>query len=118
MRVAKSSKRDLIEIKIEMIIEKFLEKNKEYTIEIYITNAINDKIMSILYIPIERNIRSDKDTLTLTWKTKNVECNHFSLIYDEIMDCYEELVEPSFQAVSVLLKNGMKFQFECVGIRV
>lgn len=42
----------------------------------------------------------------------------FHLIYNEIMDCYEELVEPSFQAVSVLLKNGMKIDFECVGIRV
>ena len=117
MRVVKSSKRDLIEVKIEMIIEKFLEKNKECTIEIYITNAINDNIMSMLYIPIERNIRTAKVMLTITWKTKNVECNHVSLIYDEIMDCYEELIEPSFQSVSVLLKNGMKFQFECVGIR-
>ncbi len=110
-------KKDLIEIKVETIIEKFLERNKGYIIEIYIINAVNDAVMSLLYIPIERNVDKDEGGITITWESSNIDCNHCSLLYDEIMDCYEELIEPTFQSVSAILKNGIKIQFECIGIK-
>ena len=44
--------------------------------------------------------------------------NNILVPYDEVLDCYEERDEYNQQMVYVLLKNGMRIDFECVGLRI
>ena len=47
---------------------------------------------------------------------KNV--NDITIPYDEVLDCYEEKDECNQQMAYVILKNGMRIDFECVGIKI
>lgn len=38
--------------------------------------------------------------------------------FDEVLDCYEEKDEYNQQMTHVIMKNGMKVYFECVGMRI
>lgn len=52
----------------------------------------------------------------------DVRYNNFSLPYDEVMACYDEEDKYGELKISetaiVILKNGMKIDFECVGMRM
>lgn len=108
--------------KIENILVSFQEHNKHYAIEVYIRNGVTGNFMTRLLIPINRNMQLEEKKFLMDWKVGDAECNELSVPYDEIMECYEENCEEDglkiAEKVVVILKNGMKFEFECCGVKV
>lgn len=102
--------------KVETILGGFLKCNKDYSVNIYVRNGITNNHMALLLLPIERVIKAEASKFILEWDA--AQFNNFSLLYDEILDCYEEKDEYNSQTVHVIMKNGMMFEFECVGLRV
>lgn len=92
-----------------------MERNKGYAINIYIRNGITDNTIMKLLIPTNRNVQADEKKYLLKWEIDDIQCNDVSLPYEEIMDCYEETDEYNQQIVIVIMKNEMKFEFECCG---
>lgn len=114
-----------IKEKVENILGGFLERNKEYAIELYINNAITNNRIGKLFITADRIYKADDEKLTLKWNKDanyDVRYNDFSFLYDEIMACYEEVDKDDnlkiSETVVVVLKNGMEFDFECCGMRI
>lgn len=107
-----------IKEKTENILGGFLERNKDYAIHAYIKNGVTGNIIIRLLITTDRIVKPEKEKYLIEWSTKAVQGSSFSLLYDEIMDCYGDRDEYNIQTVVVILKNGMKVEFECVGDRV
>lgn len=109
--------------KVDKILGGLLERNKDYAIHAYISrNGITDNSIAKLLIPIDRTAKSEEEKYSVKWKVGGIECNDFSLRYDEVMDCYENSCEDGRikinESAVVILKNGMKIEFECVGERM
>jgi len=111
--------------KVENILGGFLERNKEYAIELYINNAVTNNNMGKIFITSDRIYETNDKKLTLKWnKDENydVRYNNFSILYDEVMSCYEKIDKNDNLKISetavVILKNGMEFNFECFGMRI
>ena len=102
--------------KVENILSGFFERNKEYSVNIYIRNGVTDNHIALLLIPVERMIVVKETKYILEWD--DAQFNNFSLPYEEILDCYEERDGYNSQTVHVIMKNGMKFEFECCGLRI
>ncbi|TGY94986.1 hypothetical protein E5329_16965 [Petralouisia muris] len=80
--------------KAESILGGFLERNKEYAVELYINNAVANSNIGKIFIASDRIYSADDKKFTLKWnKDENydVRCNVFSIPYDEIVKCYEEV---------------------------
>lgn len=101
--------------KVENILAGFLERNKDYAIHVYIRNGITGNFMTRLLVPVDRNVQAEDKKYLIKWKVGDVECNILSLLYEEIMDCCEETDEYNMQTMVVIMKNGMKIEFECCG---
>jgi hypothetical protein len=111
--------------KVENILGGFLERNKDYAVELYINNAVANSNMGKIFITSDRIYETNDKRLTLKWsKDENydVRYNDFSIPYNEIMACYEEVDKDDNLKISetaiVILKNGMEFSFGCVGMRI
>lgn len=111
--------------KVENILGGFLERNKDYVIELYINNAATNNRIGRIIITSDRIYNAKDKKFTLKWnKDENydVRYNDFSIPYDEIMKCYEESDKEDnlkiSETVVVILKNGMEFNFECVGMMI
>lgn len=111
--------------KVENILAGFLERNKDYAIDLYINNAITNSGLGKLFITEDRIYKADDEKFILKWnKDENydVRYNDFSIPYDEVMSCYEEIDKEDNLKISetavVILKNGIEFNFECVGVRI
>lgn len=111
--------------KVENILGGFLERNKEYAIELYINNAVTNSNMGKIFITSDRIYETNDKKLTLKWnKDKNydVRYNDFSIPYDEVMSYYGEIDKNDNLKISeiavVVLKNGMEFYFGCIGMRI
>ena len=104
-----------IKEKVENMLYAFLEWNSDYAIHVYIRNGITDNIIIKLLIPVDRNVQAEGKNYSVQWKINGLNGNELSLPYDEVMDCYEETDEYNQQIVVVIMKNGMKFEFECCG---
>lgn len=111
--------------KAESILGGFLERNKDYAIELYISNAVTSSRIGKLFIVADRIYKADDEKFTLEWNkddSYNVNYNKFLFPYDEIMACYEEVEKDNnlkiSETVIVILKNGMEFDFGCFGIRI
>lgn len=105
--------------KVETILGGFLERNKDYAIGVYVRNGKAGNIIVYSLIPINRNIILGEKQCSMSANAGNMRyCNNISLPYDVILDCYEEKDEYNSQTVHVIMKNGMMFEFECVGLRV
>ena len=111
--------------RVKNILGGFLERNKEYAIELCMNNAVTNSNIGKLFIASDRIYSVDDKKLTLKWnKDKNydVRYNDFSILYDEIMACYEEADKGNNLKISetavVILKNGMEFSFCCIGMRI
>lgn len=111
--------------KIENILGGFLERNKDHAVELYINNASTNSNIGKFFIASDRIYSVDDKKLTLKWnKDKNydVRYNDFSILYDEIMACYEEVDKDNNLKISetavVIFKNGMEFSFECCGMQI
>ena len=111
--------------KVEIILGGFLDRNKGYAVELYINNAVANSNMGKIFITSDRIYETNDKRLTLKWsKDENydVRYNDFSIPYNEIMACYEEVDKDDKLKISetaiVILKNGMEFSFGCVGMRI
>lgn len=110
----------LIDVKEKVIktLNEFLERNKEYIVEAYISNPVTNHIIGRMYVATDRTFKTDDKGFTLEWNiSDNINFNKFSLQYDEIIACYEEADEYNQQIVHVILRNGIIIEFECVGMR-
>lgn len=111
--------------KVENILGGFLKRNKDYAVELYINNAATNSNIGKIFIASDRIYSVDDKKLTLKWnKDENydVRYNDFSILYDEIMACYEEVDKDNNLKISetavVIFKNGMEFSFSCIGMRI
>ena len=111
--------------KLESILGGFLDKNKDYAVEIYINNAVTNNRIGQIFITSDRIYKADDKKITLAWNKDDnydVRYNEFLIPYDEIMKCYETVEKEDklkiTEAVVVILKNGMEFDFECCGMRL
>ena len=111
--------------KVENILGGFLDRNKEYAVELYINNAVTNSNIGKIFIVSDRIYSSDNKKFTLKWnkdKDYDVRYNGFSIPYDEIMACYEEVDKDNNLIISetavVIFKNGMEFSFSCIGMRI
>lgn len=103
------------------VLGEFINKNKDYVIEVYICDGVSDSIIGRIFVSLDRSFATKEDECVLEWDTGNSLFNRFTFQYDDIMACFEEWCEPDMknigQTVVIILKNGTKYCFECVGIR-
>ena len=80
---------------------------------------MGDSTIADFLIPIDRKIDSNERKFFLRSGMDGVKnVNDITIPYDEVLDCYEEKDEYNQQMVYVILKNGMRIDFECVGIKI
>ena len=105
--------------KVESILGGFLERNKDYAISGNISNGISGNPISDFQMTIDRQYGSSESVLYLKSNIGDIKnVNNILILYDEVLDCYEEKDEYNQQMVNVILKNGMRIDFECVGMRL
>ena len=111
--------------RVENILGEFLERNKDYAVKLYINNAVTNSNIGKIIITSDRIYNTDDTKFTLKWnKDENYDVRYddFSSPYDEVMAYYEEIDKNDNLKISetivVILKNGMKFSFECIGMRI
>lgn len=107
------------------ILGGFLDRNKDYAVELCINNAVTNSRIGHIFITSDRIYETNDKKITLKWhKDENydVRYNDFSVPYDEIMKCYKTVEKEDklkiAEAVIVILKNGMEFDFVCSGMRL
>lgn len=105
--------------KVDNVLGGFLDRNREYSISGYITNSVGGSTIADFLIPIDRKIESNERKFFLRSGMDGIKnVNDITIPYDEVLDCYEEKDEYNQQMVYVILKNGMRIDFECVGIKI
>lgn len=105
--------------KVTKTLGGFLNRNRRYTVEIYIRNLSTDKVIGTMYITDEVTFKAEDKKVTLEWEGKrDIVSNNLSFLYDDILACYEEVDEYNQQMVYVALKCGVSFDFECCGLRL
>lgn len=111
--------------KVDNILGSILNRNKDYAIEAYISNGMTDSNIGQIIIPTDRIYNEKDKKFMIEWNkdvNSNVRYNNLSFPYDEVMACYEEVDSYGELKISesaiVILKNGMKIDFECVGMRI
>ena len=125
VNVLKNCRIDSTKEKVDNILGGFLERNKDYAVELYINNAVTNSNIGNIFIVPDRICNADDKKLTLKWnKDENydVRYNDVSIMYDEVMACYEKIDKEDnlkiSETVVVILKNGMEFSFGCIGMRI
>jgi hypothetical protein len=103
--------------KMKKVLGNFLVRNKEYVIEIYLKNGITGNMIAKMLIA-KSHFKQEKEKCTVGGNITEFGYPQIFLPYDEIMDCYEERDEYNQQSVHVILKNSMKIEFECCGMRM
>lgn len=104
--------------KVDSILGGFLERNKDYAISGNISNGISGNPISDFWMTIDRQYGTNESVLYMKSNIGEIKSvNHISIPYNEVMDCYEERDEYNQQMVYVILKNGMRIDFECCGMR-
>lgn len=103
--------------KIIKTLGEFLERNKEYIVEAYISNTVTSHIIGRMYVATDRAFKTDGKGFTLEWDNKqDIAYNNLSVSYDEILACYDETDEYDQQMVFVILKCGVSIDFGCCGM--
>ena len=107
------------------ILGGFLDRNKDYAVELCINNAVTNSRIGHIFITSDRIYETNDKKITLKWnKDENydVRYNDFSVPYDEIMKCYKTVEKEDklkiAESVIMILKNGMEFDFICSGMRL
>lgn len=105
--------------KVDNILGGFVDRNREYSISGCIRNGVGDSAIASFLIPIDRKIESNERKFFLRSGMDGIKnVNDITISYDEVLDCYEEKDEYNQQMVYVILKNGIRIDFECVGIKI
>ncbi len=99
----------------------FLEQYKDYAVEVYVKNGISDNNIARLFIPCNRKYEAKEAMCIVKWEGKETYTSEITFPYDEIFDCYVGYLEPDTRNyfdgdIIVAMKNGMKYQFQCVGM--
>ncbi len=108
-----------IDVKEKVIktLGEFLNRNKEYIVETYISNTATSHIIGRMYVATDRTFKTDDKGFTLEWDNKqDITYNNFSVPYDEILACYDETDEHDQRMIFVILKCGVSIDFECCGL--
>mgnify|MGYP007033168571 CR=1 FL=1 len=109
----------LIDVKEKVIktLGEFLERNKEYIVEAYISNPVTNHIIGRMYVATDRTFKTDDKGFTLEWDNKqDIAYNNLSVSYDDILACYDETDEYDQQMIFVILKCGISIDFGCCGM--
>lgn len=105
--------------KVESILDGFLDRNRDYAISGNVSNGISGNPISDFLFPIDRQYGSTESVFYLKGNMGDIKSvNCVSIPYDEVLDCYEEKDEYNQQMIYLILKNGMRIDFECVGMRM
>lgn len=105
--------------RVESILGGFLERNKDYAISGNISNGVSGNPISDFWLTIDRQYGLNESVLYLKSNIGDIKSvNRIMIPYDEVLDCYEEKDEYNQQMVNVILKNGMRIDFECVGMKL
>jgi len=97
--------------RVETILGKFLERNKEYAVHVYLRNLISENILADFSISdwrIEENDRYYK----IVW-----DGDYTVIYYPDVVKCYEETDKFGQQSVHIFL-GGIRIEFECCGERI
>lgn len=111
----------MIDIKEKVIktLGDFLERNEEYTIEVYVSNLSTNSILGKMYIADEYSFKTDDKKVALEWDNRQDKVlNNISIPYNEVLACYDEEDEYGQQMVFVILRCGVSIDFECCGLRL
>lgn len=118
-KVMKNCGIDSVKEKVDNILGGFSDRNREYSISGCLRNGIGGNAIASFLIPIDRKIGSNERKFFLRSGMDGIKnVNDITIPYDEVLDCYEERDEYNQQMVYVILKSGMRIDFECVGIRI
>lgn len=110
---------NLTKEKVDKILSGFSDRNREYSISGCIRNYVSGSVFSSFLIPIDRKTETNAKKFSFRSGMSDIEnVNSISIPYDEVLNCYEERDEYNQQMVYVILKNDMRIDFECVGIRI
>ena len=105
--------------RVDKISGGFLERNKEYANCGNMSKGISGNPISDFWMTVDRQYGTNESVLYLKSNIGDIKSvNHVVVPYDEVLDCYEEKDEYNQQMVYVILKNGMKIYFECVGMQI
>lgn len=97
----------------------FLERNKEYIIDAYISNPVTNHIIGRMYVATDRAFKTDDRGFTLEWDNKqDIVFNNLSIPYDDILACYNEVDEYDQEMIFVILKCGVSIDFGCCGTTI
>ena len=103
--------------KVIKILGDFLERNKEYIVEAYISNPVTNHIIGRMYVATDRTFKTDDKGFTLEWDNKkDITYNNLSIPYNEILACYDETDEYDQQMIFIILKCGISVDFGCCGM--
>lgn len=102
--------------KVIKLLNDFLDRNKDYAIEIYIKSTNTDFIIGRFLLPIDRNydLNRERESIVL-WNSGS---NNIKIPHNEVVDCYEEKDENGSQSVYVIMKCGIMISFDCCGVRM
>ena len=109
----------LIDVKgrVIKILGEFLDRNKEYIVEAYINNTDTSHIIGRMYVATDRTFKTDDKGFTLELDNKkDITYNNLSVLYDDILACYDETDEYDQQMIFVILKCGISIDFGCCGM--
>lgn len=107
--------------KVDNILGGLSDRNSEYSISGCIRNSTGGSTIANFLIPMDRKMESNAGKLFLRSSmngVKNVNDITITISYDEVLDCCEERDEYNQQMAYVILKNGMRIDFECAGMRI
>ncbi len=105
--------------KVDSILGGFSDRNREYSISGSIRNGLGGSIIANFLIPIDRKTESNERKFFLRSGIDGVKnVNDITIPYDEVLYCYEEKDEYNQQMAYVILKNGIRIDFECVGLKI
>ncbi len=98
------------------ILNNFINRYKDYAIDIYLSNINSDVILGNFLMPTERNFGlSEEGEYIIEWNDKN---SKIRISYSEIAACYEERDEYNSHTIHVIMRNGIKIDIECCGMRL
>lgn len=105
--------------KVDNVLGGFADRNREYSISGCIRNGVGGSAIASFLVPIDRKIESNERKFFMRSGMDGIKnVIDITIPYDEVLDCYEEKDEYNQQMVYVIMKNGMRIDFECVGMRI
>ncbi len=98
------------------ILNDFMNRNQSYAIDIYLKHISSDAILGSFIVTNQYTYNlSEESECSIEWNDKNCKVR---ILYDEIAACYEERDEYNSHTIHVIMRNGIKIDVECCGMRL